>query len=35
MNQATSLAIDFRFGLFGVSPNLASGKRNEKGENDA
>src|SRR5262249_26621436 len=33
-SQRASLAIDFRFGLFGVSPNLARGERNEKGKDD-
>src|SRR6476620_11007601 len=33
-SQRASLAIDFRFGLFGVSPNLARGERNKKGEDD-
>ena len=33
-SQRASLAIDFRFGLLGVSPNLARGERNKKGEDD-
>jgi len=33
-SQRASLAIDFCFGLFGVSPNLARGERNEKGKDD-
>src|SRR5262249_7051787 len=33
-SQRASLAIDFRFGLFRVSPKLARGERHKKGEGD-